>query len=141
MALAMGAKNMNVAKQFTLGKKERLKSRKRIEQLFSGGKTFTLFPFRAWYLIDKIPDASLQFGIGVSSKNFKKAVDRNRIKRQAREAWRLQKLSFEEKLLEQNKQLSVFIIYTSKDLPRYEEIHEKMGKVINKLQELVVLKK
>ena len=80
-------------KQFTLGKGERLKSRKAIDELFKNGKRFTVSPFRVFYCITK--EGGLQFGAGVSTKNFKKAVDRNRIKRLIREAYRVQKNSLE----------------------------------------------
>ena len=74
-----------MAKQFTLGKNERLKSRKQIEQLFDSGKSFTIFPFKVYYFLSPLTtqDSRLTtfFGVGVSGKNFKKAVDRNRIKR------------------------------------------------------------
>jgi ribonuclease P protein component len=90
-----------VRKQFTLGKEERLKSRKQIEQLFDKGKSFAITPFRVYFLINEMLNAqrsipiaigiNVQFGVGVSAKNFKKAVDRNRIKRLTRKAWRLQK--------------------------------------------------
>ncbi|MES1226963.1 MAG: ribonuclease P protein component, partial [Bacteroidota bacterium] len=82
-----------MAKQFTLGKKERLKSRKSIEQLFNEGKSFAVSPCRVFYMILPFNATStsfiVQFGAGVSTKNFKKAVDRNRIKRLVREAYRL----------------------------------------------------
>jgi ribonuclease P protein component len=122
-----------LAKQFTLGKNERLKSRKIIEQLFSEGKSFAFAPFRIYYLLNESTTPSLQFGTGVSAKNFKKAVDRNRVKRVIREAWRLQKNQLQEAVNKQNRQLNVFFIYTAKDLPLYKEIHEKTGKVINRL--------
>lgn len=128
-------------KQFTLGKDERLKSRKIIEQLFSEGKSFAFAPFRVYYLFNTASDKYLQFGAGVSTKNFKKAVDRNRIKRVIREGWRLQKASLQELLKEQNKQLSVFLIYTAKELPVYKEVHEKTGRVIDKLCKTVTEKK
>jgi ribonuclease P protein component len=73
-------------KRFTLNKQQRLKSRKDIEQLFSEGKRFTVNPFRVFYLFPKETSNiqpsifNLQFGVGVSTKNFKNAVDRNRIK-------------------------------------------------------------
>jgi ribonuclease P protein component len=130
-----------VAKQFTLGKNERLKSRKRIEQLFSTGKAFTLFPFRIFYLPGQPADPVLQFGAAVSTKNFKKAVDRNRIKRLLREAWRLQKNSLQLALKEQNTPLSVFLIYTAKELPDYKVVFEKTGKIIDKLSANLELKK
>jgi ribonuclease P protein component len=128
-----------LAKQYTLGKSERLKSRKIIEQLFKEGKAFNLAPFRVYYLFAG-KDAQLQFGTGASTRNFKKAVDRNRIKRLIREAWRLQKLPLENILKEQNRALSVFIIYTSKELPVYTDIAGKMEKTISKLSSLIIAK-
>jgi ribonuclease P protein component len=126
-----------VAKQFTLGKEERLKSRKQIEQLFSEGKKFTIPPFRIHYMLGPTPDASLQFGAGVSSKLFKKAKDRNRIKRLIREAYRLQKKALQKKINDQGQHLHVFVIYTGKELPAYKEIYEKISKVLDKLDQLL----
>jgi len=101
-----------VAKKLTLGKNERLKSRKQIEQLFSKGKKFSITPFRVYYVFNETSNPPLQSGVGVSNKNFKNAVDRNRIKRLVREAFRLQKISLQEKLKERKGQLIVFFIYT-----------------------------
>lgn len=122
--------------QFTLGKNERLKSRKLIEQLFKEGKNLVISPFRVYYKSVDSP-FTLQFGIGVSNKNFKKAVDRNRIKRLTREAYRLQKNALQEKLKERNIQLNVFFIYTGKELPGYDEVYKKVGSALNKLDRLM----
>jgi ribonuclease P protein component len=130
-----------VSKQFTLGRNERLKSRKVIEQLFNEGKSFAFAPFRVYYLFNTAGTDPLQFGAGVSTKNFKKAVDRNRVKRVTREGWRLQKIPLQQVLEEQNKKLSVFLIYTSKELPVYKEVHEKTGRIIDKLCKIVMDKK
>ena len=129
-----------MSKQFTLGKEERLKSQKQTELVFSEGKKFTLAPFRVYYLSIKDQLNVLQFGVGVSTKNFKKAVDRNRIKRLAREAYRLQKKILEKKLIEANSYLTVFFIYTGKELPEYIDMNGKICKVLNKLCEVVSLK-
>jgi ribonuclease P protein component len=126
-----------VAKQFTLGKTERLKSRKAIEQLFKEGKSFVSGPARVYYTFTGA-GTSLQFGAGVSTRNFKKAVDRNRIKRLMREAWRLQKTPLNQMLKEQNRQLNVFYIYTAKQLPVYQDIYEKTGKIIERLCKMMV---
>ena len=75
----------------------------------------------------------LQFGVGVSSRNFKKSVDRNRIKRMIREAYRLQKLLLQNGLKDKNGELHIFIIYTGKEIPEYAEVHNKMKKVLDKL--------
>jgi ribonuclease P protein component len=78
-------------------------------------------------------DHGLQFGVGVSSKNFKRAVDRNRIKRLTREAWRLQKNELKDKLKISNKQLNVFLIYTGKELPDFPTVKDKVAIALKKL--------
>jgi ribonuclease P protein component len=123
-----------VAKQFTLGKNERLKSRKAIEQLFKEGKNFAVTPFRIYY--SPAPFA-LQFGVGVSTRNFKKAVDRNRIKRLMREAYRLQKSNLQLSLNEKQKGLNLFFIYTGKELPDYKLVSDKVNIILEKLLKLL----
>jgi ribonuclease P protein component len=126
-----------MVKKLTLGKKERLKSRKLIDQLFKEGRNFNLFPYRIYYLFPQAKavdlNVNLQFGVGVSTRNFKHAIDRNRIKRLTREAYRLQKLPFQELL--ESKQLSValFLIYTGKELPAYEVVSEKIAVILSRL--------
>jgi len=129
-----------LAKQFTLGKSERLKSRKQIEQLFREGKNFALSPFRIYYLISPLINSSpsnLHFGTGASGKNFKRAVDRNRIKRLTREAYRLQKKQLQETLTQKKIQLNVFFIYTGKELPVFNVVKEKVNVILNKLIKIV----
>ena len=132
-----------MAKQFTLGKNERLKSRKLIEQLFSEKKSFNTFPFRVYYLFgekiskERQSQINIQFGIGVSSKFFKKAVDRNRVKRLTREAYRLKKKILEETLKENKKNLSLFFVYTQKELPDYKTVYDKTSLILNKLVKMV----
>ena len=76
----------------TLGKKERLKSRKLIGRLFEEGTSIKNFPFRLVYLSTEITSVfSVKASFSVPKRNFKKAVDRNRIKRLIREAYRLEK--------------------------------------------------
>ena len=81
--------------------------------------------------------SSLQFGVGVSGKNFKKAVDRNRIKRLTKEAWRLQKFSLEEKLKEKDLQLNIFFIYSSREMADYKYLYEKVHVILSKLIKLI----
>ena len=126
-----------MAKQFTLGKDERLKSRKQIEQLFNEGEKFSVAPFRIFYSIQQLTtDHSLlttHFGAGVSAKNFKKAVDRNRIKRLTREAWRTQNVQLKGKLQSTRKHLNVFFIYTGKELPDFSTVKDKLTVALKKL--------
>ena len=132
-----------MARQFTLGEEERLKSRKQIGQLFSGGKKFSVNPYTVYYLVTGKKPGSLpsrfpaRFGIGVPGKNFKKAVDRNRIKRLTREAYRLQKISLLKKLEEKNLLLNVFFIFTGKEMLDYKLAENKVGVILKKLIKLV----
>lgn len=77
---------------FKYSKSEKLKSKKAIERLFSDGKSVTVYPLRLVYLEHTFDDG-IQFktGVSVSKRHFKNAVDRNRIKRLIREAYRLNK--------------------------------------------------
>ena len=69
----------------------------------------------------------------MSGKYFKKAVDRNRIKRLIREAYRLQKNELQDQLIKQQKHLAVFFIYVGNDLPEYSFYYDKEGNVISRL--------
>jgi ribonuclease P protein component len=128
-----------VNRQFTWYKKEKLKSRKRIERVFKEGKGLTLFPFKVLWLLQpavvgsSAAQSPLQAGFGVSSRHFKKAVDRNRIKRLSREAYRLQKQPLFQQLEEKGLCLAVFFIYTGKDLPDYATVTHKIGVALQKL--------
>jgi ribonuclease P protein component len=132
-----------VAKQFTLGKNERLKSRKQIEQLFKSGQRFVSPPFRVFYSFQAGEPAAgnlLQAGFGASSRHFKTAVARNRIKRLAREAYRLQKNDLQQKLGEQNRKLNLFFIYTGKELPDYTDVYKSIYTALSRLLEISIKK-
>ncbi len=117
--------------KFTLGKNERLKSRKLIEEIFSDGRRLHVPLFRVSYTMTGEP--GLRLGVGVSSKQFKKASDRNRIKRLTRECYRLQKTPLQEKLRQQKKPLNIFLGFTGKEIPGYNEVKDAIGQIIKKL--------
>ena len=121
-----------MTKTYTLGKDERLKSRKLIDELFRSALRFSNGPFRVSYAL-RDTEEPLQYGIGVGTRNFKKAVDRNRIKRLAREAWRLSNSQLKSNLLQQKRSLIVFVNYTGKDMPDYATVLAGTEKVVTSL--------
>jgi ribonuclease P protein component len=80
----------------------------------------------------------LQAGVTVSSRRFKKAVDRNRVKRILRETYRLQKLPLQQVLNEKNISIALFFIYTGKELPVFSEVYEKMGIILQHLHHQII---
>jgi hypothetical protein len=78
-------------------------------------------------------ESPLQAGFGAGSRHFKKAVDRNRIKRLSREAYRLQKKPLLQRLEEKRLSLAVFFIYTGRELPDYVTVTDKIGVALQKL--------
>lgn len=100
-----------------------------------------MFPIKVLYDFVELKDATnLQCGVTVSSRNFKKAVHRNRVKRVVREAYRLHKPALHNMLQQRNLQMAVFIIYVNKALPNFNEVNDKMEVALNKLSELVIKK-
>jgi ribonuclease P protein component len=123
-----------MAATFSYNKFEKLKSRKQIELLFAKGKTIAAFPVKVFYLtVEHTPVHPVQVGVGVSARNFKKAVDRNTIKRRMREAYRLHKLPLHEHLVAQQKSVVVFILWIDKQMPTTAALQDLMPTVIEKL--------
>ena len=109
---------------FKYSKKDKLKSRSLTEQLFSEGNAITAFPLRLVYLKTKFKDGSvLKTGISVSKRLHKKAVDRNRIKRLIREAYRLNKPKYFNK---SSTAYAFMILYISKDKTSFAHLDSKV---------------
>ena len=126
-----------MAKLFGFSKKEKLKSRKAVEELFARGKSQNIFPIRVSYQFlpaETDEQTGLQIGVSVSKRYFKKAVDRNKIKRLLREAYRLQKNELPQLVKGQNKKGSIFFIYTDKTLPDYKTVFDTMAKCLETLK-------
>ena len=130
-------KKIIIEQRSTFKKEEKLKSRKLIEVLFKQGTSFSIFPFRVLYSFSEESIAPLQTGFAVSTKHFKKAVDRNRIKRLLREAYRLQKNELTTNLQKNKKYMAIFFIYTTNEILKYKEVAEKMDAALKKLNKIV----
>ena len=114
-------------------KTERLKSRKTIDLLFSKGKTISKFPLRLVYIeTDLEQNEKIKFGVSVSKKHFKKAVDRNYFKRVLRECYRLNKNIL---LSKTDKKFAIMFFYQTKDRLSYLEINEKTQLLFEKFSE------
>ncbi|WBX71266.1 ribonuclease P protein component [Tenacibaculum retecalamus] len=114
--------------RFTLGQQERLKSKKLIEKLYEEGKSIKVFPLRMVYVqtehTSKFP---VQVGVSVPKRNFKSAVDRNRIKRLLRETYRKEKHTVYDAV---NQPYVFMISYLAKDEWTYADIERKMQKLL-----------
>lgn len=115
-------------------KSQRLKSRKKLQQVFAEGKSVRTKELRLVYMVEKSQSAEIKCGVGLTTRNFKHAVDRNRIKRLLREAYRLQQHDLKSYMEEHPAALSLFILYTGKELPVYGPIYENVGVALQKLQ-------
>ncbi|WP_288095314.1 ribonuclease P protein component [Hydrotalea sp.] len=124
---------------FSYSKHEKLKSRKQIEVLFVKGMQLYSYPFKILYQIAPRTgdDAVLKAGVTVSSRHFKKAVQRNRIKRLMREAYRLNKVKLQQLLTEKPHQLYLFIIYVGKEIPNQQKLHSASHKLLVQLYQIL----
>ena len=122
--------------RFFLKKEDKLKSRKTIDEVFKDGNNFSVYPFKIWWL-PVTHETVLQAGFGVSARQFKKAVDRNKVKRLMREAYRLQKNDLQLKLQEEQIPLRIFILYIGKELPDYEICFKKFTAILNRLTNII----
>lgn len=114
--------------KFTFTKAERLSKEKIIQELFDKGSSFYLFPFKVFFMPNHENGSTYhQVLISVSKKNFKKAVDRNLIKRRIREGYRLNK-----NLLGSQNKLVIAYIYTAKEILPSAQIHERLVKTFKR---------
>ena len=111
----------------TLHKVERLDKKKIIEKMFAGGsRSFSVFPLRVVYLPVEELEADASILISVSKRRFKRAVKRNRVKRQIREAYRVNKHELLNILVERKCRLAIAFIYLSDQLVESSIIEDRM---------------
>ncbi|MEY3055885.1 MAG: hypothetical protein RLZZ614_412 [Bacteroidota bacterium] len=124
---------------FTYQKTDKLKSRKQTQHLFSTGQAINVFPIRLIYTIEPIESTAtnlsltsvLQAGVGAPSRTFRKAVQRNRVKRLLREAYRLEKPNFISQAALDNKRVNLFFLYTDALVLTQVEIQGKLKEALS----------
>lgn len=120
----------------TLRKAERLNRKKVIEKLFAtGSRSFSIFPLRVVYLAVEELETPASILISVSKRRFKRAVKRNRVKRQIREAYRKNKSGLLQSLNDKGLKLAIAFIYLSDRITETEEIEEKMKTALTRITE------
>ena len=122
----------------TFKKEERLCSKKLIDELFDKGKSFSINPIKIIWLKAELNSVfPAQVLIVVPKRNIKSAVDRNRIKRQIREAYRKNKDILYKSLLNAEKQCAFAIIYLEKNETKFKELEDKIILSIERLTKVV----
>jgi len=122
---------------YTFKKEERLCNKRLIDRLFQNGSSFLCYPFKvSWLLSDEPQSFPVQILFSVPKKRYKRAVDRNLIKRRMREAYRLHKQQFlYAKLVEADKKIILSLGYVGKEIAPYELTEKKMLKLLTQLCE------
>lgn len=117
-----------------LTRKMRLRGKSAVKALFESGSSFFQYPFKVVIGLDERKEIfPLRMLVSVSKRNFKNASDRNKIKRQTREAWRRQKGPLLDLLISTEKGLIVGLIFTSKNILASSEIDYKIKRILERL--------
>ena len=120
-------------------KVERLCSKKLFAELFENGNAFYSFPFRVVWIFNPSTNSSVsQIAISVPKRTFKKAVDRNLIKRRIKEAFRIDKHQLYDYLESNNKQIIFVLIYREATITDYLTTEKAVRNMLKKF--LVILK-
>lgn len=121
----------------TFRKEERLCSKRDIDSLFHSGSSFVVYPFRVVYSLLPSDNFDAKVIISVSKRRFRRAHDRNRIKRLMREVYRLHKGDIlYPTLVERSLNINFAIQYIAKEELSYKLLDEKMTKMLNQLKEI-----
>lgn len=124
-----------MAKVYGFGKEEHLYLRKEIEGLFSSDKKMLSYPYRALYRLIPEEEIAAKLLINAPKRRLKRAVDRNRVKRLIREAYRLHKGILTDKARETNTTVLLGIVYIGEELPTYERTEKAVKYFLHRITE------
>ena len=132
---------MNAAtpRRYTFRKAERLSSRKAIEELVSKGKIISMPPFKLTWIITPLEtDFPAQIAFSVPKRFFKKAVDRNRMKRLMRESYRKNKADIYPLIQERKIQVALLCYFSGKSIITYNETEEKLKLILQRFAKDII---
>ncbi len=129
---------MSAAERFTLSKEDRICSKKLINELFTGnGRSMTAFPLRVVFMkrtiIDDQPRAAML--VSVPKRYFKHAVDRNRVKRQVREAFRRHKSMITQNLTDDHESVAMAFVWLTNEKYPSSEVENRMVRLLTRISE------
>lgn len=129
---------MSAAERFTLSKEERICSKKLINELFTGnGRSMTAFPLRVVFMkrtiVDEQPRAAML--VSVPKRYFKHAVDRNRVKRQVREAFRHNKSIIIQNLTDDHEAVAMAFVWLTNEKFPSSEVENRMVRLLTRISE------
>ena len=129
---------MSAAERFTLSKEERICSKKLINELFTGnGRSMTAFPLRVVFMkrtiVDDQPRAAML--VSVPKRYFKHAVDRNRVKRQVREAFRRNKSIITQNLTDAHEAVAMAFVWLTNEKFPSSEVENRMVRLLTRISE------
>ena len=129
---------MSAAERFTLSKEERICSKKLINELFTGnGRSMTAFPLRVVFMkrtiVDDQPRAAML--VSVPKRYFKHAVDRNRVKRQVREAFRRNKSIITQNPTDDHEAVAMAFVWLTDEKFPSSEVENRMVRLLTRISE------
>ncbi|MDR1414468.1 MAG: ribonuclease P protein component [Odoribacteraceae bacterium] len=125
----------------TFSKQERLYLKQRINALLAGGESFVSYPLRVIFRLSERLDGEppARVAVSVSKKRFKRAVDRNRVKRLTREAFRLNKHHLHD-LLPADQGADILLIYLAETIADFTKLEKTMKHAFKKMRGIMVAK-
>lgn len=123
---------------FTFKKAEKLCSKKDIELLYKSGSSKTFYPLKIFWRVNKFEsNYPVRVLITVPKRLYKRAVDRNLMKRRIREAYRHAKPNLYAELLKKETQLDILIMYVGKEKEEFVVVQKSLETGLKKISEVV----
>lgn len=128
-----------MATKYTFGKEERLKSSLHIQELLKNGQSISAFPFKIFWGESKDPHQKFpaKTAILVPKRKFKRAVDRNFMKRRIREAYRQNKNLIYEPLQEMEMDMNIVILLLTDEFISFEKLDTGIRALLSKLADKI----